>query len=156
MKEFITANQKKKVIINVASFQDVINLKRAILSELKKNPIGLKLAGESTNIMEKDISFEDLLNFLKNTLIGLELSDELDNAIFVCLGRCTYDTVHAITKDFFDKYPESLEDYYEIVFECVKENLNPFIKSLVSLWNTQLPKMANSQLLNVIAPKNDK
>lgn len=153
MKEFITANGKKRVIINTATFREVTNLKRAILSEIQKNPLGLKLTGESSNILDKEISLDEILNFIKNTVIGLELSESLENCIFECLERCTYDTTEQINKALFDKKPEIWQDYYEIVFECVKENISPFIKSLVSLWSTILPNVANSQVFNALAQK---
>ena len=151
MLEFTTENTGAKVVINVASMKQATNLKNVILKEIIKNPLGLKLkeTAEVKSALEKELDISDLLDYLKNTVIGIEISEEFNNAIFDCLSKCTYD-MKRITLDIFDDIPKAREDYYEILFKCAEENLRPFIKSLASRWKTLAPKIGESQALNLI------
>lgn len=151
MLEFTTENTGTRVVINVASMKQVTNLKNVILKEIIKNPLGLKLkeTAEAKSALEKELDISDLLDYLKNTVIGIEISEEFNSAIFDCLGKCTYD-MKRITPDLFDDLPEAREDYYEILFKCVEENLRPFIKSLASRWKTLAPKIGENQAFNLI------
>lgn len=151
MLEFNTENQGAKVIINPAPYKNAVALKNVILKEIIKNPLGLKLkeTAETKTVLEKELDISDLLDYLKNTVIGIEISEEFNNAIFECLGKCTYD-MKRITPDLFDDLPEAREDYYEILFKCVEENLRPFFKSLVSRWKALAPKIGENQAFNLI------
>lgn len=149
MLEFNTENQGAKVIINPAPYKNAVALKNVILKEIIKNPLGLKLKGEGVTALEKEVDISDLLDYLKNTIIGIEISDEFNSVIFECLSKCTYN-MHRITEDLLDEIPEAREDIYEIKFKCVEENLRPFIKSLASRWKTLAPKIGESQALNLI------
>ncbi len=149
MKDFKTQNTGARVVINPAPFQSVINLKKALLNEIKQNSIGLKVSGEG-DILEKTLDFSGCLDFIKNILIGAEISDNVQNAIYDCLKSCTYNTTERINEELFDKLPEAREDYYEIVLTCIEENLKPFIKSLASQWSILAPKLGENQALNVL------
>ena len=155
MLEFNAENTGAKVIINPAPYKQAVALKNVILQEIIKNPLGLKLKGEGTNALEKELDITDLLDYLKNTLIGVEISDSFNDAIFACLSKCTYD-MHKITEQLFDDVPEAREDIYEIKFKCVEENLRPFIKSLASRWKTLAPKIGENQALNLILAQMNK
>lgn len=149
MKDFITKNTKKRVLINCASMADVIELKREILKQLKNQNISTELMSGKGDLLDKDINITEVINFLKNCLISMDISQELEEAIFKCLGYCIYDTVHPINKDLFDTIcPDAREDYYEIIIACIEENLKPFMKSLISAWSTIQPKLGNIPQLN--------
>lgn len=150
MKDFKAANTGKRVVINPASYKEVKELKKVILQVIEKHPLGLKLLGQTNNIMEKQIDFSQLLDFIKNIVIGMDTSEEVENALFNCLRHCTYDTTKIINEELFDEVIEAREDQYEIFVACIEENLTPFIKSLVSMWNTLAPKLGNSQALATI------
>ena len=138
MKEFKATNTGNKVIINCAKTKEVQRLKQVILNEIKKNPIGIKLVGQGVSVLEKELDFTGVLDFIKDTLISIDTSDEFNEAIFNCLQYCTYKTVYKINEELFDneEIPEAREDYYEIIVACVEENLRPFLKSLISTWRT--------------------
>ena len=143
MKEFNATNTGNRVIISCASFEDVKRLKQVILKEIMKSPLGINIVGKVNNLFETDINLSGIIEFIKNLLIGLDASDEFEEAIFKCLIRCTYKTTYKIDKDLFDtKCPEAREDYYEIITACIEENLNPFIKSLISVLKTRLSQNA--------------
>lgn len=152
MREFNCTNTGNKCIINCASMEDVQRLKQAIFNQLKQSPIGIKLIGGDTSIFEKELDFTGVIDFVKNTLIGIDTSEEFLDAIYRCLSYCTYKKVFKIDKALFDNesVPEAREDYYEILFACVEENLRPFIKSLISTWKTYIKGGNFVQLLNIM------
>lgn len=151
MKEFVTKNGQKRVVINCASMREVMELKKEILTCVKNHKLGIKITGSSENLLEKEISMSEVAEFLKNTLISMDISDSLEAIIYKCLAHCTYDTTKQINEALFDTIcPESREDYYEIIMACIEENLRPFMKSLISAWSTIAPKLGNIQALDVI------
>ena len=87
MLEFNTENQGAKVIINPAPYKNAVALKNVILKEIIKNPLGLKLKGEGVTALEKEVDISDLLDYLKNTIIGIEISEEFNSVIFDCLSK---------------------------------------------------------------------
>ena len=78
---------------------------------------------------KKDIDFSAMLDFLKDVVIGADISEDVEAALWACLKHCTYQTAHRIDEELFDKVPAAREDYYEIIISCIEENLRPFIKS---------------------------
>ena len=149
-KEVKLQNSGKMLIINTASTAEVKYLKNVLLEEFKKYPLGLKLLGNTESVFDKQVDFTSVFDFIKNVLISVDISETAENAIFDCLKHCVYDRTHKITLDLFDEIEEAREDYYEIIFACIEENLKPFIKSLVSMWKIQAEKLGKSQLLNII------
>ncbi|WP_405316547.1 phage tail assembly chaperone [Faecalibacillus faecis] len=149
-KEIKLQNSGKMLIINTASTAEVKYLKNVLLEEVKKYPIGLKLLGSTESVFDKQVDFTSVFDFIKNVLISVDISETAENAIFECLKHCVYDRTHKITLDLFDEIEEAREDYYEIIFACIEENLKPFIKSLVSMWKIQAEKLGKSQLLSMI------
>ena len=127
--EFITTNGQKKVTINVAPFKEMCALKSEAMKCLKSID-----KGEFSTLKEGD-NMKALDKFI-DVLISADTSEDFNKALFKCLGRCVYDEFHAITPQFFDDNPEAIEDYYEIVAYCVKVNLTPFFKSLVTALQT--------------------
>ena len=152
MKEIIAKNTGNKIIINPASFKDVQRLKQVILNEFKKSPTGVKLIGKDKTLFEKDIDFTGVIDFIKDTIIGIETSEEFNDAIFACLQYCTYKKVYKIDEALFDNeaVPEARDDYYEILVACIEENLRPFIKSLISTWKTLIETDKISQMFAIM------
>jgi hypothetical protein len=151
-KEFICTNSGNPVVINCASMKDVQKLKQVIFSEIKKSPIGIKLVGGDKTLFEKDIDFTGVIDFIKDTLIGIDTSEEFLDAIFECLKVCTYKKVYKIDMALFDNeaVPEARADYYEILYACIEENLRPFFQSLISTWKTHIKEGKLLQSLNIM------
>ena len=150
-KEVKLQNSGKVLIINTATTEEVIVLKNCLLEEIKKHPLGLKLLGNTQSIFDKQVDFTAVFDFIKNVLISIDTSETTTNAIFDCLKHCVYDKTHKVTLSLFDEVEEAREDYYEIIFACIEENLKPFIKSLVSMWKTRLVKLGKDQLSNILS-----
>jgi len=152
MKEFNATNTGNRVVINCASTRDVLRLKQVISKELIKHPIGLKVQeGGGKDLLDKDIDLSGIIEFIKNTLLALDGSEEFNEVVFECLKYCTYKSTYKIDLELFDNkaIPEAREDYYEIILACVEENLRPFLKSLVSTWKTHIQTGKIAQLLNL-------
>lgn len=131
--EFITQSTGVTVEIKPAAFKDVAALRKVIAKNLKlKNIVD---GSDSLNL--SDIKIGSILDLLAE----IDSSDEFEKAVFECLKVCIYDKGGKnvrITPQLFDDLPEIRQDYYEIVTECVKENLRPFFKSLASKFNILL------------------
>ena len=113
----------KSLVVNEATFEEVLELKKAFQEQLKNLDFDItRLEGLG---VEKSI--ESLIMFLLNT----ETSERFEEALFQCLKSCTYENV-SITKDLFNDMVEARNDYYEIIKECVQVNLRPFMQSLSS------------------------
>lgn len=149
-KEIKLQSSGKTLIINTASTAEVKYLKNVLLEEVKNYPLGLKLLGSTESVLDKQIDFTSVIDFIKNVLISIDISEKAESAIFDCLKHCVYDKVYKVTPDLFDEKEEAREDYYEIIFACIEENLRPFIKSLVSMWKIQAEKLGKNQLLNMM------
>lgn len=149
MIDITTQNGQKRLRINCATTKEVKELKRVILKELTKHPLGLKLLGNDREFLDKEVDFSGVIEFIKNVVISIDTSEEFDSAIYACLSHCTYDSTKAINEQLFDNDENAREDYYEIVFACIEENLKPFIKSLVSMWKIQSQRMDLNLLSNI-------
>ncbi len=139
--DIITHNGNKNITIKAASFQEAINLKKAVAKCMLDAGVIKKL--DFTGL---DIAL--LIDKLAELLFSAEMSDNFEKALFECLTACYIDTngvKNKITRELFDEKPELREDYYEIVSKCVEVNLAPFFKSLVTEFKTRFNRTAESQ-----------
>jgi len=129
----------KRIVINIASFKESAQLKACIAKELLTQNIDLGNADSLAGLKDElNNSVPKLLNTAKNLLLSCEVSEEFNTALFNCLRHCTYDNIK-VDERLFDDVPEAREDYYTIVFECIKENILPFFKGLLSKLKTLNP-----------------
>lgn len=139
--EFITQNRQKEVIINIASFQNASNLRKAVMKSIIESDFA---KGLDKGALES-LNFTSLLDIGLKLILNADTSNFFEKAIFDCLKVCLYDGNHKITSQLFDDIPEAREDYYEIVSKCCEENLRPFFKSLVSEFQTRMNQLGTSQ-----------
>ena len=71
------------------------------------------------------------INSLKDAFLSCLTSQDMKDAILVCLKRCTYNKQRITNWDVFDSV-EARQDYLAVCWEVVKFNLTPFMKSLIS------------------------
>lgn len=139
--EFITQNTQKEVKINIASFKDASNLRKALMKSIVESDF---TKGLDKGTLE-NMSFTSLLDIGLKLIFNADTSDSFEKAIFDCLKVCLYDTNHKITPQLFDDFPQARQDYYEIVSKCTEENLRPFFKSLVCEFQTRINQAQTSQ-----------
>jgi hypothetical protein len=136
VKEF-KGQSGKRIVINIATFKESAQLKACIAKELLNQNIDLN-SFDSYEALKREFSN------LKDILLRFEISEEFNAALFNCLQHCTYDKI-PVDDRLFDDVPEAREDYYTIAFECIKENIYPFIKGLLSKLNSHKPTQESSQ-----------
>lgn len=110
-----------KVVINPADFRDAMSLKSAIAKEISIADFNIDL-----NALSNEADVSELIKLF----LSLDASENVYDKVFACLARCTRNG-ERITESTFDDV-DAREDYYEIAFNCIKENLNPFLKGLRS------------------------
>jgi len=136
MTNTFTTPTGKELVVNKLRFIESSRLRKAVLGAIKES-----------NIKISDIDFPSLLSGNKDqmtsavesgaldklisVLIQLDLSEELRKALDIAFKRCTWEG-KAINADFFDDNEEAIGDYYFIAAMCLKVNVLPFIKPLLS------------------------
>lgn len=117
----LTTARGTEVKINVADFITSMKLKKAVVEAVKES--GIDVASIDLDNLKMG-AIESIIQII----LTADCSDKVEEAIFKCLVRCTYNG-EKITKDTFEPV-EAREDYYEIVIACLKENLAPFFGPL--------------------------
>ena len=113
-----------KVILNTASLDKAYKLKSLVEKALIKQ--GIKIS----DFLDKgDISGEDIFN------MALAIDSDVDvfDACFECMEKSIYKDVK-ITKEVFEE-ESARADLYEVLFYCLKVNVYPFFKNLLSSLN---------------------
>lgn len=130
--EFLGASGKK-IVINAAPAEQAFALKNAIHSKLKIPKLNTAFikAGEGSFMDKlKDMDSGDIVNSLAHTLLEIDSDEKVNVALIACFNSCTYDS-ERITQRTFDNV-SAREDYYLVARECLKANLLPFYKGLIS------------------------
>lgn len=122
--EYTSTETGAKVIINAAPLQDAFKLKSDIQKALLANGIKMETA------MEGDVI---------NLLMAIDSSEDVFNGLFRCLAKSSYNGVK-ITPEVFEN-EEARGDLYEVFFYCLKVNVYPFFKPLLSRFGIQLEKV---------------
>jgi hypothetical protein len=134
--EFRTANGVE-VKINMADFITSMKLKKSVVDALRDSDIDIS-----------SIDFNDIksgaIDSIVQAILAADSSVEVEGALFKCLERCLYGN-NKITRDTFEPV-EAREDYYEIVIACLKVNLLPFFKPLLSKLDVLQAKKAPDSL----------
>lgn len=120
-----TTKSNVKVVLNPSSLDKAFKLKSLVEKALLKQ--GIKIF----DILEKgDISYEDLFNLA----MAVDSDVEVFDACFECMDKSIYKDVK-ITKDVFED-ESARADLYEVLFYCLKVNVYPFFKHLLSSFGT--------------------
>ncbi len=118
-----------KLEIRLAPFADGKALYQAVLEEMK----GLKI----------DVGTELDVNFFKDVFCSGFSSKKIEKALAECMKRVTYNDA-VIDEKIFEPL-EAREDYVQVIFEVLVENIQPFTKTLMQ----QLQRMQGL----LLAPK---
>jgi hypothetical protein len=127
--------------LSICSFKEGTNLMKAVAKELKTTTIafGVKDAKNFGDLF-KNIT-DDSMNTLKNLVVGLLSSEEIEAALWPCMERGTYtfnNLTRKINSDLFED-EKVRADYLPILKEVLVFSLAPFFSSLKSLvWDSQV------------------
>lgn len=135
--DFITSGNKAKVTLVPASLDKAFKLKSAVERALLKYNVKLF---DALN----DLTYEDLFN------LGMIVDSDPDvyEACFDCMDKSIYNGVK-ITKAVFED-ESARGDLYEVLFYCLKVNVFPFFKSLLSSLGTNKRQAATGESLKSI------
>lgn len=123
--EFVTKGNKVKVTITPTSLDKAFKLKA--LAEKAVIKQGLNIF----DILGKgEITYEEVFGLA----LAIDSDTEVFDACFDCLDKSIYNGVK-ITKDVFED-EAARGDLYEVLFYCLKVNIYPFFKSLLSSLGT--------------------
>lgn len=103
---------------NAAPFVDSKNLYQALLAELK----GVRLEDD-----------KNMSTLFKDIFCAGFSSSTVEACLWKCLIRCSYNNGHGdlkIDKDTFEPV-EARVDYYTVCMEVARENVEPFMRSLL-------------------------
>lgn len=110
-----------KLKITVAPFPKALALNKALIRCAKGLP------------MQADFLQMDM-GVLKDALVEAATSNEVEDILFQCLERTTYNGVR-VTRDLFDdlKIGEAIrKDYYPMAWEVIRANCGPFFEQTSS------------------------
>lgn len=134
-----TTKSNVKVVLNPTSLDKAFKLKSLVEKALLKQ--GIKIF----DVLEKgEISYEDLFNLA----MAVDADIEVFDACFECMDKSIYKDVK-ITKEVFED-EAARGDLYEVLFYCLKVNVYPFFKHLLSSLGTNNPQAGIGDVLKSI------
>lgn len=134
-----TTKSNIKVALTPASLDKAFKLKSLVEKALLKQ--GIKIF----DILGKgDISYEDLFNLAMVVDSDVEVFD----ACFECMDKSIYNDVK-ITKAVFEE-ESARGDLYEVLFYCLKVNVYPFFRLLLSSFAISNPQAGTGEVLKSI------
>lgn len=110
-----------------APFADALALNEAVMRVLRGVPVNAR---------------SELGEALKSMCCDFVASPEVKRALAPCMARCMYGGLKIDDTSFEAK--EKRGDYYDVVYEVAKENLEPFLKSLYARFVALLPKAVDA------------
>ena len=134
-----TTKSNVKVVLNPASLDKAFKLKALVEKALLKQ--GIKIF----DVLEQgEISYEDLFNLA----MAVDSDVEVFDACFECMDKSIYNDVK-ITKAVFED-ESARGDLYEVLFYCLKVNVYPFFRHLLSSLGTNNPQAGIGEVLKSI------
>lgn len=116
---------KGELVINSASFEEAMELKRNVLRALDASGFKFSELAEMGN-GNTDGIFRAAMNLVQDQGVYA--------AIWPCLARCTFRS-ERIRKDTFEDV-DAREIYLLAAAKCIEENLRPFMIGLPLVWDT--------------------
>lgn len=131
MSEFLTPSNAK-VCITISDYSTSFDLMKAVLRAVRQGGLSSKMPGGDDMADLADFTKKDLkeIGGLLDAVVDVITSKEVEDLIFKCMERCTYDD-EKITRATFEK-EERRGDFLYVAFEVLKANVNPFMSHLTS------------------------
>lgn len=134
-----TTKSNVKVVLNPASLDKAFKLKSLVEKALLKQDIKIfDILGSG------ELSYEDLFNLA----MAVDADIDVFDACFECMDKSIYNDVK-ITKAVFED-ESARGDLYEVLFYCLKVNVYPFFRHLLSSLGTSNPQAGIGEVLKSI------
>jgi hypothetical protein len=126
-----TAPSGAKVEITISDYSTALDLFKAVLKAASEGGIASKLPKDFD---PKDFGKKDLreIGGFFDAIVNVIRSKEVDDLLFKCFERCTYDDgkgEQKITRATFEPV-EHRGDFLFVAFEVGRENIRPFLSQL--------------------------
>lgn len=132
--------------VTLAPFAVGHRLLKAVMSEIEQIKISIGDVKDISTIFSSEMN-DSVINTIKNLITRVLSSDVIEEALWVCMERATYDG-KKITRDTFEDM-NVRADYFIVAKEVLWFNLTPFFKNLKSivsippLGSTTTPKLSS-------------
>lgn len=134
-----TSKSGIKVVLNPASLDKAFKLKALVEKALLKQSINV------FDVLGQDeISYEDLFSLA----MAIDSDIEVFDACFECMDKSIYNNLK-ITKEVFED-ESARGDLYEVLFYCLKVNVYPFFRHLLSSFAISKNTAENGEALKSI------
>ena len=112
---------------------------KVVTKEVKENvDLKLGLKGQTLGNLGEFEATDEALNTIKDAFMTVLSSQEIEDVLWECMARVTYNDQKVTIKLFDDEAIQ--EDFFEVFKEVAMYNLIPFGKSLASLFPDALVK----------------
>jgi hypothetical protein len=134
-----TTKSGVKVVLNPASLDKAFKLKALVEKALLKQGINVM-----DILAKEDIFYEDLFNMA----MAIDADIDVFDACFDCMDKSIYNDLK-ITKAVFED-ESARGDLYEVLFYCLKVNVYPFFRHLLSSFGISKNLAENGEVLKSI------
>lgn len=139
-----TLDSGAELDITLASFAEGNKLLKAIMKEIEAVKISSGLSQQKSfkDFLNIDVN-DGTINTIKNIVSGILSSDAVEEALWPCMSRATYNSKR-VTRDLFED-EEVRKDYLIVAKEVLFYNLLPFFGNLASLLKNTQAKVTDTQ-----------
>ena len=119
----------KKLVVNIANFATAIQLSQALLKCLKNADI--KFDKDSLNSLDFANLTENpmLIGAFAKAALDAFTDPTIDVVFWEMAKKCTYDGLR-VTEELFNNSVDARQDFYQLKFIILKENVLPFFPQL--------------------------
>lgn len=119
----------KKLVVNIANFGTAIQLSQALLKCLKNADI--KFDKDSLNSLDFANLTENpiLIGAFAKAALDAFTDSTIDVVFWEMAKKCTYDGLR-VTEELFNNSVDARQDFYQLKFLILKENVLPFFPQL--------------------------
>jgi hypothetical protein len=129
--------------VTLAPFEVGHKLLKSVMKELESVKISMGVKAKSLQeFFDLDVN-DEAINTLKNLLTRLIGSELVEESLWACMERATYNN-KKINRDTFEEV-KAREDFLIVAKEVLWFNLSPFLKNISSLFQGIQVKSTQSQ-----------
>lgn len=135
----------KTLNITPASFEEARRLAKAVERAIKGNKVDIPSS------MDDELTPE-MLGGMIDAVLSVDLSDEVESALFECAKRASLGDEERITPEFFEPV-ERRKHFYPIMWEVLQANLAPFFGDAFTRLQDLAPNGASSLMSKFMKKK---
>jgi hypothetical protein len=128
--------------VTLSPFEVGHRLLKAVVREIEMVNVEFGVRGKSFKDIFEDIG-DEAVNTIKNMAARLVSSDAVEEILWLCMERATYNGIK-INRDTFED-ERARGDYLIVAKEVLWFNLAPFLKNLASMFPALVGKTTTSQ-----------